>query len=43
MYIVYSDVYMYSYMYIIKKKKKKKKKKNVPAVCLALQEDGGPS
>ena len=39
MYIVYSDVYMYSYMYIIKKKKKK----NVPAVCLALQEDGGPS
>ena len=39
MYIVYSDVYMYSYMYIIKKKKKKKKK-NVPAVC---QEDGGPS
>ena len=40
MYIVYSDVYMYSYMYIIKKKKKKK---NVPAVCLALQEDGGPS
>ena len=24
MYIVYSDVYMYSYMYIIKKKKKKK-------------------
>ena len=37
MYIVYSDVYMY------KKKKKKKKKKNVPAVCLALQEDGGPS
>ena len=41
MYIVYSDVYMYSYMYIIKKKKKKKK--NVPAVCLALQEDGGPS
>ena len=42
MYIVYSDVYMYSYMYIIKKKKKKKKK-NVPAVCLALQEDGGPS
>ena len=23
MYIVYSDVYMYSYMYIIKKKKKK--------------------
>ena len=44
MYIVYSGVYMYSYMYIIKKKKKKKKKKkNVPAVCLALQEDGGPS
>ena len=42
MYIVYSGVYMYSYMYI-KKKKKKKKKKNVPAVCLALQEDGGPS
>ena len=41
MYIVYSDVYMYSYMYI--KKKKKKKKKNVPAVCLALQGDGGPS
>ena len=40
MYIVYSDVYMYSYMYIIIKKKKKK---NVPAVCLALQEDGGPS
>ena len=40
MYIVYSDVYMYSFMYIIKKKKKKK---NVPAVCLALQEDGGPS
>ena len=40
MYIVYSGVYMYSYMYIIKKKKKKK---NVPAVCLALQEDGGPS
>ena len=40
MYIVYSGVYMYSYMYI---KKKKKKKKNVPAVCLALQEDGGPS
>ena len=39
MYIVYSGVYMYSYMYI----KKKKKKKNVPAVCLALQEDGGPS
>ena len=39
MYIVYSGVYMYSYMY----KKKKKKKKNVPAVCLALQEDGGPS
>ena len=38
MYIVYSGVYMYSYMYI-----KKKKKKNVPAVCLALQEDGGPS
>ena len=37
MYIVYSGVYMYSYMY------KKKKKKNVPAVCLALQEDGGPS
>ena len=36
MYIVYSDVYMYSFMYIIKKK-------NVPAVCLALQEDGGPS
>ena len=25
MYIVYSDVYMYSYMYIIKKKKKKKR------------------
>ena len=43
MYIVYSDVYMYSYMYIIKKNKKQKKKKNVPAVCLALQEDGGPS
>ena len=43
MYIVYSDVYMYSYMYIIKKKKKKKKKKNVLAVCLASQEDGGPS
>ena len=40
MYIVYSGVYMYSYMY---NKKKKKKKKNVPAVCLALQEDGGPS
>ena len=37
MYIVYSDVYMYSYI------KKKKTKKNVPAVCLALQEDGGPS
>ena len=43
MYIVYSGVYMYSYMYIKKKKKKKKKKKTVPAVCLALQEDGGPS
>ena len=42
MYIVYSGVYMYSYMYK-KKKKKKKKKTNVPAVCLALQEDGGPS
>ena len=26
MYIVYSDVYMYSYMYIIKKKQKKQKK-----------------
>ena len=39
MYIVYSDVYMYSYMYIKKKKTKKKR----PAVCLALQEDGGPS
>ena len=26
MYIVYSDVYMYSYMYIIKKKTKNKKK-----------------
>ena len=25
MYIVYSDVYMYSYMYIIKKKTKKKR------------------
>ena len=39
---------MYIVMYICihtckKKKKKKKKKKNVPAVCLALQEDGGPS
>ena len=35
MYIVYIHVHI--------KKKKKKKKKNVPAVCLALQEDGGPS
>ena len=43
MYIVYSDVYMYSYMYKKKKNKKKKQKKNVPTVCLALQEDGGPS
>ena len=35
---------MYIVMYIcIHTCTKKNKKKNVPAICLALQEDGGPS
>ena len=38
MYIV-----MYICIHTCTYKKKKKKKKKVPAVCLALQEDGGPS
>ena len=36
-------MYIVMYICIHTCKKKKKKKKHVPAVCLALQEDGGPS